>query len=104
MSRHASARSRTSTASRSHRWAIVSRSTRWDGPSGPVRCPGERAPSVNRGALEDGTRRPSSRSVARMSTEHQDAIVVGAGFAGLYALHRLRDDLGLRTTVLEAGG
>src|SRR5690606_22791664 len=30
-----------------------------------------------------------------------DAIVVGAGFAGLYALHRLRR-MGLRTVVLEA--
>ena len=39
-----------------------------------------------------------------MSAEHYDAVVVGAGFAGLYALHRLRDDLGLHTTVLEAGG
>src|SRR3954466_2499438 len=34
--------------------------------------------------------------------EH-DAIVVGAGFAGLYALHRLRG-LGLSVRVLEAGG
>jgi cation diffusion facilitator CzcD-associated flavoprotein CzcO len=32
-----------------------------------------------------------------------DAIVVGAGFAGLYMLHRLRG-LGLRAVVLEAGG
>jgi cyclohexanone monooxygenase len=32
-----------------------------------------------------------------------DAIVVGAGFAGLYMLHRLRG-LGLKTLVLEAGG
>jgi cyclohexanone monooxygenase len=31
-----------------------------------------------------------------------DAVVVGAGFAGLYALHRLRG-LGLRAVVLEAG-
>ena len=31
-----------------------------------------------------------------------DAIVVGAGFAGLRALHTLRN-LGLRVTVLEAG-
>ena len=29
-----------------------------------------------------------------------DAIVIGAGFSGLYALHRLRD-LGVRTRVLE---
>lgn len=33
-----------------------------------------------------------------------DAIVIGAGFSGLYALHRLRDDLGLDALVLEAGG
>jgi cyclohexanone monooxygenase len=32
-----------------------------------------------------------------------DAIVIGAGFAGLYALKRLRDDLGLRTHLYEAG-
>src|SRR3954467_11440638 len=31
-----------------------------------------------------------------------DAIIVGAGFAGLYALHRLRG-MGLRVQVLEAG-
>lgn len=37
------------------------------------------------------------------TTEHPDAVVVGAGFAGLYMLHRLRE-IGLRTTVLEAGG
>ena len=34
--------------------------------------------------------------------EELDAIVVGAGFAGLYALHRLRS-LGLRVRVLEQG-
>ena len=33
-----------------------------------------------------------------------DALVIGAGFAGLYQLHCLRDRLGLSTTVLEAGG
>ena len=32
-----------------------------------------------------------------------DAVVIGAGFAGLYQLHRLRDDLGLNAVVLEAG-
>jgi cation diffusion facilitator CzcD-associated flavoprotein CzcO len=32
-----------------------------------------------------------------------DAVVVGAGFAGLYMLHRLRG-LGLRARVFEAGG
>ncbi|GJD51875.1 Phenylacetone monooxygenase [Methylobacterium crusticola] len=32
-----------------------------------------------------------------------DAIIVGAGFAGLYQLHALRDRLGLSVRVLEAG-
>lgn len=32
-----------------------------------------------------------------------DAIVIGAGFAGLYALKRLRDDLGLCTHLYEQG-
>lgn len=32
-----------------------------------------------------------------------DAIVIGAGFGGLYALKRLRDDLGLRTHLFEQG-
>ena len=32
-----------------------------------------------------------------------DVVIVGAGFAGLYMLHRSRD-LGLSTLVLEAGG
>jgi cation diffusion facilitator CzcD-associated flavoprotein CzcO len=32
-----------------------------------------------------------------------DAIVVGAGFSGLYQLHKLRDELGLRVRLLEKG-
>jgi cyclohexanone monooxygenase len=32
-----------------------------------------------------------------------DAIIVGAGFSGLYQLHQLRDQLGLSVLVLEAG-
>ncbi|RYE39136.1 MAG: NAD(P)/FAD-dependent oxidoreductase, partial [Hyphomicrobiales bacterium] len=32
-----------------------------------------------------------------------DAIVIGAGFAGLYALHKFRDQMGLRVRVFEAG-
>ncbi len=32
-----------------------------------------------------------------------DAVVVGAGFAGLYALHHLRDKLGLRIRCYESG-
>lgn len=40
-----------------------------------------------------------------MSAEarHVDALVVGAGFAGIYALKKLRDDLGLEVVAIEAG-
>lgn len=34
---------------------------------------------------------------------HFDALIIGAGFAGLYQLHCLRDRLGLSAAVLEAG-
>lgn len=42
--------------------------------------------------------------VTRAATAQRevDALVIGAGFSGLYQLHRLRDDLGLDTLVLEA--
>src|SRR4051794_33517484 len=45
--------------------------------------------------------RMSVREISGAATE-LDAIVVGAGFAGLYALHRLRR-MGLRAQLLEAG-
>ena len=32
-----------------------------------------------------------------------DAVVIGAGFAGLYALHKFRDDLNMSVRVFEAG-
>ena len=32
-----------------------------------------------------------------------DAVIVGAGFAGLYALHKLRNEMGLSARVYEAG-
>jgi len=32
-----------------------------------------------------------------------DAVVIGAGFSGLYMLHRLRNEMGLSVRVLEAG-
>lgn len=38
------------------------------------------------------------------ATLDYDAVVVGAGFAGLYMLHRLRDGLGLKVGVLETAG
>lgn len=33
-----------------------------------------------------------------------DAVIIGAGFAGMHMLHHLRDDLGLSARVYEAGG
>jgi cyclohexanone monooxygenase len=39
----------------------------------------------------------------QLSTEAYDAIVIGAGFGGLRALHELRDVLGMSVKVLEAG-
>lgn len=35
---------------------------------------------------------------------HVDAAIIGAGFSGLYALHRLRDELGLSVRLFEAAG
>src|SRR5436190_22449958 len=37
------------------------------------------------------------------TTDHLDALIVGAGFAGLYMLHRVRG-LGLSARVFERGG
>jgi cation diffusion facilitator CzcD-associated flavoprotein CzcO len=42
-----------------------------------------------------GTRVPGSNAAL-------DALVIGAGFAGMYQLHCLRDRLGLAVQVLEA--
>src|SRR5258708_13769 len=33
-----------------------------------------------------------------------DAVIVGAGFSGLYMLHKLRNEMGLTALVIEAGG
>jgi cyclohexanone monooxygenase len=48
-------------------------------------------------------RSAQSRPDGGASVDQLDAVVVGAGFAGLYALHRLRG-LGLSARVYEAGG
>ncbi len=37
------------------------------------------------------------------NSAHFDTVVIGAGFSGLYMLHRLRDELGMSTQVYEAG-
>lgn len=33
-----------------------------------------------------------------------DAVIVGAGFAGIYTLHKLRDDLDLKCLCVDAAG
>jgi cation diffusion facilitator CzcD-associated flavoprotein CzcO len=44
---------------------------------------------------------PASRAPAQASV--LDALIIGAGFSGLYQLHTLRDKLGLSAKVLETG-
>lgn len=50
--------------------------------------------------MDAGTREPG----ARPGGAEYDAIIVGAGFSGLYQLHLLRDRLGLKVLVIEAAG
>lgn len=42
--------------------------------------------------------------MGRGRTSDHDVIVIGAGFSGLYALHHLRDELGLNVRVFEGAG
>jgi cation diffusion facilitator CzcD-associated flavoprotein CzcO len=42
------------------------------------------------------------KAQARQEAGEYDAIIVGAGFSGLYQLHKLRNGLGLKVRVLEA--
>jgi cyclohexanone monooxygenase len=42
--------------------------------------------------------------VSTTRTPDVDAIVIGAGFGGIYMLHKLRDELGLTVKALEKGG
>ena len=53
----------------------------------------------------DSTKQKESHDMAATSeTVGYDAVVIGAGFAGLYSLYRLRNVLGLSVRVYEAGG
>ena len=57
------------------------------------------------GRSQRASRQPNSQPKAngeRMAARDLDAVIVGAGFAGLYMLHRLRG-MGFRARVLEAG-
>ncbi|RYX88283.1 MAG: hypothetical protein EON84_17030, partial [Bradyrhizobiaceae bacterium] len=46
---------------------------------------------------------PQSAQSRSASPQHLDVVVVGAGFSGLYLLHKLRG-LGLSVKVFEQGG
>src|ERR1700736_4873169 len=48
--------------------------------------------------LQDDSLRTNVKSKADF-----DAVIIGAGFSGMYMLHSLRDKLDLNVTVLEAG-
>jgi cation diffusion facilitator CzcD-associated flavoprotein CzcO len=50
-----------------------------------------------------GTDDASAVSRHSRATDQVDAVVIGAGFSGLYMLHSLRDDLGMSVRVFEAG-
>ncbi|MEC9340136.1 MAG: NAD(P)/FAD-dependent oxidoreductase, partial [Pseudomonadota bacterium] len=45
----------------------------------------------------------AEQNTAQDAPTELDALVIGAGFAGMYTLHRLRDKLGLSVQVCEAG-
>ena len=47
--------------------------------------------------------RVDHRHETAVSAHSLDAVIIGAGFSGLYQLHQLRDRLGLSVIVLEAG-
>ncbi|MDQ0691424.1 NAD(P)/FAD-dependent oxidoreductase [Arthrobacter sp. W4I7] len=46
---------------------------------------------------------PYAKSAEPTTISTADVVVVGAGFAGLYALRRFRDDLGMRVRAFEKG-
>jgi cation diffusion facilitator CzcD-associated flavoprotein CzcO len=45
----------------------------------------------------------TASAVSESPRQVYDAIIIGAGFSGLYQLHKLRDELGLDVVVLEKG-
>jgi len=54
------------------------------------------------GAAPQTCTRQDQQDTGKASPGEFDAVVVGAGFSGLYMLHRLRDTLGLSARVFEA--
>src|SRR3984957_18611036 len=59
-----------------------------------------------RGTIPRATTENPMNNLAKKSRTDADfdAIVIGAGFGGIYMLHKLRNELGLKTRALEKGG
>ena len=55
-------------------------------------------------AVADSAVRSSSAAGKTAAPTTVDALIIGAGFSGMYQLHLLRDQLGMSVQVLEAGG
>jgi cation diffusion facilitator CzcD-associated flavoprotein CzcO len=53
--------------------------------------------------MSNDTKTKASGLEVNQGQNEVDAVVIGAGFSGLYMLHRLRDILGLNVRVFEAG-
>ena len=49
------------------------------------------------------SRQAKSRQTGAGAAPDLDAVIVGAGFSGLYMLYRMRDVLGLKARVYETG-
>ncbi len=69
--------------------------------AGTTRKPGARPGAT---AFRQGDADAMTDPIEAGPVRRYDAIVVGAGFSGLYQLHLLRDRLGLSVRVLEAAG
>jgi cation diffusion facilitator CzcD-associated flavoprotein CzcO len=57
---------------------------------------------VNTPAEPEDTAMPEAPAAPALPETTHDALIIGAGFSGLYQLHALRDRLGLKAHVLEA--
>jgi len=53
--------------------------------------------------MSDGSTLARPQAADPREGQHLDAVIVGAGFSGMYQLHLLRDRLGLKARVLERG-
>lgn len=49
------------------------------------------------------TTQANTATLGKSAARTLDALIIGAGFSGLYQLHRLRDELGLNVRLLEKG-